>query len=212
MPIPLILLGLAAQAAVPPAPPAPTPARRWTRTFISPMGEPFRPKARGDDQLATWFQRADTNQDGRLTVAEMQKDAERFFTTLDTNHDGEIDPEEITHYETAIAPEVTSGSSFGMDTGGKGRFRVSGGDDRHQGAGRFGLLDLPEPVVSADSNFNRGVSVSEFTQAARQRFLALDLDHRGYLTLPALEVVRPAPPPGPKKSIAPDMSDMPNRV
>lgn len=212
MTLALILLAWAAQApALPPAA-APTIGRRWTRTFISPMGEPFRPAARGDDMLAAWFQQADVNRDGRLTLAEVQKDAERFFATLDTNHDGEIDPDEIGHYESAIAPEVTSGSSFGIDTGSKGRFRFSGADDRHQGAGRFGLLDLPEPVVSADSNFNRGVSVAEFKQAARQRFLALDLDHRGYLTLPALEVIRPAPPPGPKKSIAPDVSDLPNRV
>ena len=73
------------------------------------------------------------------------------------------------------------------------------GDDQHQGAGRFGLLDLPEPVVSADSNFNRGVSVTEFRQAAASRFMALDLDHHGYLTLAGLEVIRPAPPSGPKR-------------
>ena len=78
------------------------------------MGEPFRPKMRGDDQLAAWFQQADTNHDGRLTLAEMQQDAERFHSALDTNHDGEIDPDEISHYETAIAPEVISGSSYGM--------------------------------------------------------------------------------------------------
>src|SRR6476661_663186 len=117
MPIPLILLGLAAQATVPPTYPAPALVRRWMRTFISPMGEPFRPKTRGDDQLAAWFQQADTSHDGRLTLSEMQQDAERFYKVLDTNHDGEIDPDEITHYETAIAPEVISGSSYGLMEG-----------------------------------------------------------------------------------------------
>lgn len=171
------------------------------------MGEPFRPKTRGDDQLAGWFQQADTNHDGRLTLAEMQQDAERFHGILDTNHDGEIDPDEISHYETAIAPEVISGSSYGIMEGAgpegykkhKQKFFQSADGRQQQGAGRFGLLDLPEPVVSADSNFNRGVSVAEFRQAASQRFLALDLDHKGYLTLGALEVIRPAPPARPNK-------------
>ncbi len=86
------------------------------------------------------------------------------------------------------------------------------GDDKHQGAGRFGLLDLPEPVVSADANFNRGVSLAEFRSAAVQRFMALDLDHHGYLTLAGLATIQPAPPAapkGPKKSDTPDLSALP---
>ncbi|MBV8907777.1 MAG: EF-hand domain-containing protein, partial [Sphingomonas sp.] len=163
------------------------------------MGEPFRPKDRDDDTLADWFAQADKNHDGRLTLDEMQADSERFFATLDVGHDGEIDPDDITRYEQVVAPEVISGGSYGLmeaasDGGGSKRKFFRGGDDQHQGAGRFGLLDLPEPVVSADSNFNRGVSVTEFRQAAAQRFLALDLDHHGYLTLAGLEVIRPAPP------------------
>jgi len=54
-------------------------------------------------------------------------------------------------------------------------------------------------VASADANFNRGVSLAEFRDAAGQRFLALDLDHHGYLTLAELETIRPAPPPEPNK-------------
>ena len=86
--------------------------------FISPMGEPFRPKGRDDDSLADWFGGADRNHDGQLTVDEMQQDSERFFAALDTNHDGEIDTDEITHYEQSVAPEVISGGSFGLMEGG----------------------------------------------------------------------------------------------
>ena len=203
----MIFVVSAAQAAAPAAAAAQPPVtRHWTRTFISPMGEPFRQAARGDDALAQWYSGADRNHDGQLTLQEMQQDAERFFAFLDTSHDGEIDPDEISHYETVVAPEVTSGSSFGLidanqtDGGRQRRPRfIQTGNDQHQGAGRFGLLDLPEPVVSADANFNRGVSVPEFRQAAAQRFLALDLDHHGYLTLAALELIRPAPPAAPNK-------------
>lgn len=176
--------------------------------FISPMGEPFRQSGRDDDTLADWFGGADRNHDGKLTIEEMQADSERFFAALDTNHDGEIDPDEITHYEQVVAPEVISGGSFGLMEGGEpgARHRKAGfvrSNDTHQGAGRFGLLDLPEPVVSADSNFNRGISLAEFRQAATQRFIALDLDHHGYLTLPGLETIRPAPASAPKAPSAP---------
>src|SRR5689334_25157246 len=96
----------------------------------------------------------------------------------------------------------------------KPKFFQSADGNPQQGAGRFGLLDLPEPVVSADSNFNRGVSQAEFRQAAAQRFIALDVDHHGYLTLPVLETIRPAAPPAPnapKKSDTPDLSALPDQ-
>jgi hypothetical protein len=219
-----LLLSLASAAVQPAvAAAAPFESHRGGRMFISPMGEPFRPTGRDDDSLADWFAKADANHDGKLSLTEMQQDAERFFAVLDVNHDGEIDPDDITRYETIVAPEVTSGASFGVleasDSGGGGRSGggnhrghragfIRGGDtDRHQGAGRFGLLDLPEPVVSADADFNRGVSLPEFRQAAAQRFMARDLDHHGYLTLPGLETIRPAPPAAPNKPKKPDEAD-----
>jgi len=206
-----LLLSLA-QAPATPAQPAPASAsHRPRRLFISPMGEPFRASNKDDDTLADWFAQADKNRDGRLTLEEMQGDAERFFALLDANHDGEIDPDEITHYENVIAPEVRSGEHFALALE-SARPNLRGGDDPHQGAGRYGLLDLPEPVVSADSDFNRGISRAEFRQAAVQRFLALDLDHHGFLTLNGLESIRPAPPPapnGPEKTHQVDESALP---
>lgn len=224
MPIPALLLFAASTLPAPlPAPlhPAPPlPSRHWGRVFISPMGEPFRVDRNGD-ALEAWFVQADRNHDGYLSLEEMQADAERFFATLDTNHDGEIDPDEMTHYEEVIAPEISGEPHFaaaGMATGGQGeggrgehgghggRGHHGGGfrpprenDDGHQGASRFGLLDLPEPVASADADFNRGVSLAEFRTAAGQRFLALDLDHRGQLTLAGLESIRPAPAAQPNR-------------
>lgn len=222
------LLLTVAQAAAQPTSPAASPiapapayqSRRGGRLFISPMGEPFHASDRGDDTLADWFRQADLNHDGKLTLEEMQKDAERFFALLDVNHDGEIDPDEITHYEEVVAPEVRtgehydlaslegtdreSGANSGSGRGGDRRARSDEGKhkgffrgvpDAHQGAGKYGLLDLPEPVISADTDFDRGVSLTEFRAAAQARFLALDLDHKGYLTLPELEEIRPAPPP-----------------
>jgi hypothetical protein len=95
-------------------------------------------------------------------------------------------------------PGGEGGGGGGGGGGHRGGFHARGGDDSHQGASRYGLLDLPEPVTSADADFNRGVSVAEFRRAAAQRFTALDLDHHGYLTLAGLASIRPAPAARPK--------------
>jgi Ca2+-binding EF-hand superfamily protein len=190
------------------------------RGFLSPMGEPFFGRTADEDGLVAWFEQADRNHDGVLTSDEMTADAQRFFETLDTNHDGEIDPDEITHYETAIATQVRSGfvrapqeqaaagqqeggwsgghgggggghrGGRGHRGGGGGGFGGGGGGDDEARAGRYGLLEIPEPVASADSDFNRGVSAEEFRVAAVQRFQQLDLNHTGRLTLQELQAIR----------------------
>ena len=161
------ILALSAAAQVPATAPVRTPSHPFRRLFVSPMGEPFTGD-RGGDALASWFQQADGNRDGSLTKVEMEQDAERFFTLLDVNRDGEIDPDEITRYETQIAPP-----------------------NRRS----LGLLALSQPITAADSNFNRGVTLSEFRSAADKRFGALDFDRRGVLTLDRLAVIRPDGPP-----------------
>ena len=189
--LPALMLLLSAAAAPVASPSANAGGHRFGRLFVSPMGEPFSAE-RGGDALADWFHQADRNHDGQITIDEMQQDAARFFAILDTNHDGEIDPDEITHYETVIAPDGP-GLRLALAEGG-GR-SASG----LQGRARFGLLDLPEPVVSADSDFNGGVSLDEFKSAAVKRFSALDIDHRGLLTLDVLESLRPPEPPREKR-------------
>ena len=190
------------------------------RTFISPMGEPFRDRVDGKTPDEVWFAGADKDGDGRITRAEFLADAGRFFRTLDVNHDNEIGPEEIDRYEDEVAPEVRtdgfegdlpSGSGHGGRGGGGHRHGGGGGGHRGGGGGgdggageggegssgedhpgpteptglgaaRFGYLDLPEPVIAADTDFNRGVSTKEFADAAYQRFNLLDANHDGVLT------------------------------
>nr|WP_243843261.1 EF-hand domain-containing protein [Sphingomonas vulcanisoli] len=211
------------------------------RLFISPMGEPFRDSP---DNAAAWFAQADADHDGRLTLAEFRADALRFFATLDTDHDHEIGPEEIDHYEQVIAPETASGGGFGDGAprsggqqggghrgggrggmggghgggmGGGGRGGGMGGgaspdsasgsdhpsapafDPSKQGAARFSYLALPEPVIAADTDFNRGVSEQEFLAAASRRFALLDPNHDGIITfdeLPKLDGGGIGPPRG----------------
>lgn len=162
MPLPLILL--AAEAAAQPAQMSPPFQTGVGHAFVSPMGEPFLGRANGGDGLSAWFAQTDSNHDGSITAEEMAADAQHFFQALDTNKDGEIDPDEVTHYEMTIQAR----------------------------GGRYSLLNIPEPVISADANFNRGVSVEEFRSAAARRFQLLDFNHSGRLTLSDLETVREA--------------------
>jgi Ca2+-binding EF-hand superfamily protein len=222
----LIIAALAgAQPVQSATPPAVASSQRLGRPFMSPMGEPVFGRTADEDGLVAWFQQADSNHDGSITVDEMQADAGRFFQTLDTNHDGEIDPDEIAHYEQVIAPQVHAralqmgerivpagvaagprgggggggeagrrggGGRRGGARGGGGGFAGGFGGDDEAGAGRFGLLQIPEPVSSADADFNRGVSTEEFRHAATQRFQLLDADHTGKLTLPELQGIHEA--------------------
>jgi len=123
------------------------------RAFVSPMGEPFYSNTGTNDGLATWFAKVDADHDQAITTDEMKADADKFFDRLDRNKDGEIDPDEMTIYEQTIQAR----------------------------SGRYSLLNIQQPVMSADTNFNRGVSWNEFAQAASRRFRLLDADHDGVL-------------------------------
>ena len=203
---------LAAAVAVPANEPIVVKAHAWA-PFISPMGEPFRARTADDDTLANWFRQADRDQNGALTAVELVTDADRFFATLDANHDGEIDPDELVKYEWEIAPDVQlmsrtrpapGHSMLGASdrTRERGRHSDKIGDEDEvvhapgglQGAARYGLLNLPEPVAAADANFDRSISLAEFRAAAVERFQLLDATHVGRLSLAQLQAMRPVLP------------------
>jgi hypothetical protein len=209
----LLLPLLAAAAAAPDTRPVFVTGHAWA-PFISPMGEPFRAHSPTDDTLADWFAKADRDRDGFLTVDEMQADAERFYAALDADHNGDIDPDELASYEYEIAPDIQVMSKTRLapgsvaarpaheDAGGRDepRRKQRRDDDDFsslaiggalQGAARYGLLNIPEPVAAADTNFDRGISLAEFRDAAIARFALLDSGHSGRLSLRQLEALRP---------------------
>ena len=225
MPAPLLLLAVLAPAALAPVSPS-TPitvtGHPWA-PFISPMGEPFRAHTPTDDTLADWFYQADRNRDGGVTLDEMEADAERFFQKLDTDHDGEIGPDEIANYEYEVAPEIQVMSKTRPVAGRPTPVEKQADPDdvdapvRHdrprerqreraaeidaslgiggalQGAARYSLLNMPEPVAAADRDFNRSITLEEFKEAAAARFELLDSMHQGKLTLAQLEAMPHAP-------------------
>jgi hypothetical protein len=163
------------------------------QTFVSPMGEPFRAPAGQPYPSAAWAAAADTNHDGAIDRAEFLADAQRFFRSLDTDRDGRLTPEEITAYETNVAPEIALYRGRRMAPLGTEREqgqrphedplpdllgivpqRISKNDDRDyagpMGAGRFTWLNIPEPVSSSDADIDRLVSLAEFTAAASRRY------------------------------------------
>jgi EF hand domain-containing protein len=198
--------------------------------FVSPAGEPFRRTESGGPPIRAWFAQADGDGDGAVGWAEFEADFEHYFAVLDADHDGEIAPAEVTRYETEILPEMSSrafgaGGGQGRFMGAPGRGRRGGmgggggggrggfgrGESRGRsgagarmammsGAARFGLLPISHPIMEADADFNRGVTLSEYGRAAARRFALLDRAHSGTLVL--ADLVQSMRSAGPRRGAA----------
>jgi hypothetical protein len=188
---PVLIAGLALGAAALAAPKEARPT-----LFLSPAGEPFHADAGKPYPVSVWFAQADTDHDGKLTRDEFRADFTRFFKFLDQNHDGVIDGVELQRYEQQVAPEVLPRlaqvqGGFPGERGKPGEKRLAepprkrGGPDL-DGAPAYSLLNVSEPVASADIAFDGRITLVEFQQTADRRFDALDKDKTGYLTLDTL--------------------------
>ncbi|HET6942470.1 MAG TPA: EF-hand domain-containing protein [Sphingomicrobium sp.] len=196
--IPLVLLLLAlASSADAQSPPQQPPQR--IPVYLSLMGEPFRGPVGGPRPLADWFAVADRNHDGAVSLAEMLEDASRFFKTLDVDGNGVINTIEMSRYETQIAPaqvrfdgglkpfrssdksdSVGRASSDDPDRRERRSFSSIGG-----GSGRMlrdlQYLEVPQPVMMADSDVNQRVTTDEFAKMAAKRFALNDENGDGRL-------------------------------
>lgn len=186
------------------------PGRGAPLLFISPAGQPFRARPGEPYPVAVWFAAADRDHDGRISREEFRADAEAFFRSLDTNHDGVVDGFEIAAYEQSL-PEMlpriaglspgegqdqTLGREGGQGgSGGRGGRGRQGGQAARpggraargrEGASLYAFLDLPEPVLAADTDFDGRITLAEALAAADRRFPLLDANGDGYLTLAEL--------------------------
>ena len=184
-----------ATGAVAQTPPPAAPTGK-TRAFLDPLGKLW--EVPGQDGLRAWFAAVDTNGDGKIDRAEITASAKSWFAALDLNHDGVIDPDEETAYESDRSgnhgEHAFARTGFGSsdpaprpeaERGGRhGRHRGGGGGGGYDGGDRTGaLMDVANPVISADRNMDRGVSEAEAVTAATRRLALLDIDGDGKLSL-----------------------------
>ncbi len=159
-------------------------AQNLTQIFVSPMGEPFRATDAQPFPSAAWFAQADANHDGVISRAEFRADAQRFFKLLDLNGDGKLNDMEMHLYEVQVAPEIVAASvdtsqDQSTATDFKGDPVQQTLSHVRQGASFFGMIDDPEPVRSADGDFNMKVTLDEWLAAADRRFRILAGDKDG---------------------------------
>jgi hypothetical protein len=190
-------------------------AQMGPQIFISPFGEPFRGEPGVPYPVAAWFAGADADADGALTLEEFTADGLRFFGTLDRDGDGQIRPMEVGLYEARLdaafagvngpmggggaprrggrpsAPmslaEPQQGGNSGLDQGlGADRRRAERSSASTSRIAQAGLLSVPQPIKSADTNFDQSITRQEQTAIAQRWFGLLDRDRDGRLTLAEL--------------------------
>ena len=182
--------------------------------FISPMGEPFRARSATDDTLADWFSQADRNRDGVLTADEMvgrcrpllraarhRSEMARSIPTSSPITNRRSRPTFRSCRERGVRPASRrSEASDDRPERSPAHARAMASEWRKpssaiggglQGAARYGLLNMPEPVAAADTDFDRGISRAEFSAGRRARFAAARQRSIGRLTLAQLEACGP---------------------
>jgi len=166
------------------------------RPVFSPNGEPLVgsqwPTA-CSDAMETWFDRVDTDHDGRLTMAEWEADAVRQFKAMDLRHDGKLTAAGLSTYRQSVmgsryasisTPEAGARrrARDDDDSGGySGESRRRRDDSAMPAPDAKGTMpaDQPDPVMSADTDLDGSVTLEEFLVLVRQNFADLDRDRTG---------------------------------
>jgi hypothetical protein len=132
------------------------------RMIYSPNGEPLRGGPWGRPNCAqamgAWFDRVDTDKDGRVTLNEFLADARRQFDAMDLDHDGTITPAELDKYRAPYMAVPLAGG------GGRAASRQPA---RNYDAG-------PDPVMAADTKLRFVVTRRDFIDYADRRLSQLD--------------------------------------
>ncbi|HEY9842402.1 MAG TPA: hypothetical protein V6D23_18210 [Candidatus Obscuribacterales bacterium] len=117
------------------------------------------------------FGKLDANGDGKISLQEMQAQAEKHFTAADTNKDGQISQAEREQMAAAHAAKRQA------------RMQAQGqqaqGQHKHQGQHRG---QHKQGFKGPDANADGLVSRAEAQAAVQKRFTHMDLNHDGFVT------------------------------
>ncbi|WP_029013970.1 EF-hand domain-containing protein [Niveispirillum irakense] len=151
---------------------------------VSPAGEllgaPTGDEGAYRDAMLGWFNRADSNGDGRLDLAEMMADADRTFALYDQNKDGAVTSSELTAYRVASphhTPPVQGGEKMrpGRLNMTAAEAETASRDSRGRPQYRMGV----DPVMSADANADFRVTLAEFRVEMTRRHAQMDRNGDG---------------------------------
>jgi hypothetical protein len=172
------------------------------RILYSPNGEPLNGGPLGrpacQDAMNHWFDRVNVSHTGAISRDEFLADARQQFQRMDIDKNGYLVPEELDRFRrpyrqssgadvsvTATDDDQASQptpSSYGAHRHRRGS--MGGGANAGNGAGASGQDNgaVVDPVMSADTNLDNRVTLSEFMFYAQKTFPALDSDHNGSLS------------------------------
>lgn len=143
--------------------------RRFASGSGTPPGQPPREGMDGRRMMPAFIRLLDTDNDGRLSKAELAKAVDKF-AELDENGDGHLDPREL------MGPPP--GGFFGGP--GNPDMRRPGGDGGPNSPGRSLLVE------QFDRNKDGKLSVDEVPERMKEIFGRLDKDNDGFLTMEEL--------------------------
>ncbi|ESQ79609.1 hypothetical protein [Asticcacaulis sp. YBE204] len=162
--------------------------------FFSPSGEVFKAPLNAPYPSAIWFAAADTDKDGALSRDEFMTDALRFFAIVDRDGKKIITSQDNSNYEAVLAPEIAGFSPLVSQPKNPRRAEDEGDKEATQnryvkrvvGAAQFSLINEPQPIRNADTNFDFRITIEEWINASGQRFDMLDANKDGKLTFAEL--------------------------
>lgn len=144
------------------------------RTIYSPNGEVLNGGPLGrptcENALTGWFNRIDSNHDGRISREEFLADGRQQFAIMDIDHDGLITPSELDRYRATY--KTTDDE------------RSTGNTDRRRDPARNSITDSsqPDPVMASDIRLRNQVDLQEFLVHADKVFATMDRKRDGFIT------------------------------
>lgn len=163
------------------------------RMIYSPNGEPLNGGPLGkptcEEAQSHWFERVDTNHDGKISHDEFMADAAAQFLRMDIDKNGYLLSEELERYRlpyrqgTALETQASSSGAENASGQEKPHRRsphgASGDKDSHHEDSDEG--SSPDPVMSAATGNGFKVTLQEFMVQAEKIFTELDANHDGYV-------------------------------